>query len=75
MTTAWLVEKTGLGRPYWLCGPCPGYVPGMFPFAFSADANDAIRFKREQDALEVIGYFQDLNLIATEHVWSSEVST
>ena len=56
MERAWLVEQTGLDRPYWLCGPCPGYVRGTFPLAFSADANDAVRFCREQDARRIAAY-------------------
>ncbi len=68
---AWLVEKIGLDRPYWLCGPCPGYVQGTFPFAFSADANDAVRFARECDAWEMAAYLGGDDLTATEHKWLS----
>ena len=67
--TGWLIEQTGLDRPYWLCGSCPGYITGTFPFAFSADSNDVIRFSRKQDALELALYFDDINLTVTEHQW------
>jgi hypothetical protein len=64
-----LVERTGLDRPYWLCGPCPGYVHRTFPFVFSADVNDAIRFARECDAWELAAYFGDVDITVTEHCW------
>ena len=67
MTTAWLIEKTGLDRPYWLTGTAPSYVQGTFPFVFSADANDAVQFVRERDAWEMASYFADVDLVATEH--------
>jgi hypothetical protein len=68
-TIGWLIEQTGHDRPYWLCGPCPGYESKTFPFAFSADANDAIRFSRKQDALELAAYFEDECLTVTERLW------
>jgi hypothetical protein len=69
--SAFLIERTGLDRPYWLCGPAPGYIHGTQPFVFSADANDAIRFARERDAWELAAYFGDVDLTVTEHLWSA----
>ena len=70
-TTAWLVEKKDAHGPSWLTGPCPGYIQGTFPFAFSYDANDAIQFSRERDAWECAAYLSDSELVATEHMWVS----
>jgi hypothetical protein len=65
--TGWLVEKRGLGRPYWLTA----YLGQL---TFSADANDAIRFSRRQDAEAIIAelYDQDSH-VATEHQWGDKL--
>jgi hypothetical protein len=65
LASAWLVEQTGLDQPYYLCGPCSG----TFPFAFSADKNDAIRFTREQDAANMTAYFKGEAFRVMEHFW------
>ena len=39
------------------------------PMVFSYDANDAIRFAREQDAWELAAYIGDPALTVTEHAW------
>lgn len=63
LESAWLIEKTGLDQPYYLCGPCTGTFP------FSADKNTAIRFAREQDAANMMAYFEGTAFRVMEHFW------
>ena len=65
---AWLIQQCDDHGPSWLTGPAPGYQQGTFPFVFSYDVNDAIRFSRERDAAELAAYLGD-NYLATEHIW------
>lgn len=64
----WLVARPDSHGVAWLCGPCPGYTPGMFPLVFSYDINDAIQFVREQDAAELAAYLDDAPTEVVAHI-------
>lgn len=66
---AWLIEL-GSMPPQWFTG--------RFSQDFTTDANDAIRFAREEDARRAIFYMVDPNVArgckAVEHGWSDRVT-
>jgi hypothetical protein len=65
--TAWLVELRGMGSPQWARLRLGDWV-------WTDDASKALRFSRRQDAEEICGIFEELDVIATEHMWCSPAS-
>ncbi len=70
MTKAWLIENhlTGSRTPVWWCG---GHM-------FSANANEAVRFARKQDAEKArLTIFDGVEymLVSTEHGWHDETES
>ncbi len=61
--TGWLVECRGLGSPLWA-----RLLNG--DWLWVDDASKALRFSRRQDAEAVCALFGELDVIATEHMWT-----